>query len=313
MKRRTFLSSSIKSGIAYGLATGIGSSSFANTLRVENKPSLCIFSKHLQWLDYKGMARMAKNLGFEGVDLTVRPGGHVLPENVESDLPKAVEAIRNEGLEIPMITTRILDPDDTTTHSILKIAGKLGIKVYRTGWWKYGNGTVKQVLKEKNAIVKKLADVNEKYRIKGAYQNHAGNYVGAPCWDLLELLDGVSPEWMGVQFDIRHAHVEGAMSWPYSLEVLAPYINSIDLKDYRWEVNKGNWQVRNVPLGEGMVDFDAFFNILKKLNISVDYSIHYEYDLGGANHGSTELNMPENEFKSIIAKDLDFIKSKINS
>ena len=31
-------------------------------------------------------AQIAAELGFEGLDLTVRPKGHVLPENVEADL-----------------------------------------------------------------------------------------------------------------------------------------------------------------------------------------------------------------------------------
>lgn len=310
MKRRTFLSKSVKSGISLGLIKGVGTSSFANALKAENTSSICIFSKHLQWLDYDGMASMVRILGFDGVDLTVRPGGHVLPENVVSDLPKAVEAIRKKGLEVPMITTRILDPEDQTTHNILRTAGELGIKVYRTGWWKYRDVSVNQLLKEKNKVVKKLAEVNEKYGIKGAYQNHAGNYVGAPCWDLLKLLDGVSPKWMGVQFDIRHAHVEGAMSWPYSLEVLAPYINSIDLKDYRWELKNGKWELRNVPMGEGMVDFQAFFKLLHKFSIKADYSIHYEYPLGGANHGKKELAITIDEFEDVVDSDLQYVKNQ---
>jgi hypothetical protein len=33
------------------------------------------------------MAKAATEIGFDGVDLTVRPKGHVLPDNVEKDLP----------------------------------------------------------------------------------------------------------------------------------------------------------------------------------------------------------------------------------
>ena len=41
-----------------------------------------IFSKHLQFLIYKDMAEAAAEMGFDGIDLTVRPNGHVLPERV---------------------------------------------------------------------------------------------------------------------------------------------------------------------------------------------------------------------------------------
>jgi len=37
-----------------------------------------LFSKHLQWLDYEGMSKVAKQIGFDGLDLTVRRKGHVL-------------------------------------------------------------------------------------------------------------------------------------------------------------------------------------------------------------------------------------------
>jgi hypothetical protein len=60
------------------------------------RPPLCLFSKHLPKLNYAELASTVKQIGFEGVDLTVRPGGHVLPERAAEDLPRAVEAIRAE-------------------------------------------------------------------------------------------------------------------------------------------------------------------------------------------------------------------------
>jgi hypothetical protein len=35
---------------------------------------ICVFSKHLHWLDYDGMARMAANIGLDGgTQLSVQP------------------------------------------------------------------------------------------------------------------------------------------------------------------------------------------------------------------------------------------------
>ena len=69
-------------------------------LSIENPISsnIHLFSKHLQWLDYEGMSKVAKEIGFDGLDLTVRRKGHVLPENVERDLPKAVAAMQKLSL-----------------------------------------------------------------------------------------------------------------------------------------------------------------------------------------------------------------------
>src|SRR5438034_10868755 len=66
---------------------------------------LVLFSKHLPDMDWRRLAQTVKRSGFDGVDLTVRKGGHVAPERAAEDLPKAAAAIREEGLDLPMITT----------------------------------------------------------------------------------------------------------------------------------------------------------------------------------------------------------------
>ena len=58
----------------------------------ENKPTLCLFTKHLPHLGYKELAATLRSLGFAGADLTTRPRGHVLPENVERDLPAGIRS-----------------------------------------------------------------------------------------------------------------------------------------------------------------------------------------------------------------------------
>ena len=45
-----------------------------------------------------------------------------MPERAAEDLPKAVAAIRAEGLEVPMITTALVAADDPTAVPILSTA-----------------------------------------------------------------------------------------------------------------------------------------------------------------------------------------------
>ena len=143
--RRNFIAKSVLS--AAGLTAGINSGLLSGASRGDNETSplfpgsadpdafkISIFSKHLHWLDYKGMAKALADMGFDGADLTVRPGGHVLPEKVETDLPKAVEELGKEGKKVYMITTSVIDADDPVSERILKTASSLGIKHYRTGY-----------------------------------------------------------------------------------------------------------------------------------------------------------------------------------
>src|SRR5436309_9976838 len=46
---------------------------------------VAIFSKHLQFLRGAELARAAGEIGFNGIDLTVRAGGHVEPARAAED------------------------------------------------------------------------------------------------------------------------------------------------------------------------------------------------------------------------------------
>jgi len=299
MNRRTFLQLSA--------AGSIGLPFFKFPFNSAAPPlSMHVFSKHLQFLDYKNMAAAAKAIGFDGVDLTVRPGGHVLPERVREDLPKAVQAIRNAGLQAIMMTTKVDDVDNPTDRQVLETAAELGIKYYRMNWFRYPKeGALPEALDDFNKRTQELAKLNKKIGLVGCYQNHSGPYVGASVWEIWKLLEKTSPQHLGAQYDIRHAVVEGGRSWQTGLRLLAPRIQTIVLKDFLWQQNdEGKWYVKNVPLGEGMVDFGDYFKQLKAYNIQVPVSVHYEYDMGGAEHGGKDISNPEAVY-SAMKRDLE--------
>ena len=268
-----------------------------------------IFSKHLQWLSYEKMAEKAKQIGFDGVDLTVRPNGHVSPENVKNDLPKAVKAMKDAGLLADRITTSITDPDDALTIDILETASDMGIKSYRLGWFTYDSScSVKENLLRYHKKLIKLADINRNLGLTASYQNHAGLMVGGPVWDIGMMLEGIDANLVGVRYDIRHATVEGGTAWPLGMKFLSDKINSLDVKDFIWKEIGGKWQTYNVPLGKGMVDFNRYFQILKESHIKGDFTLHLEYDLGGAEQGITKLSCSPDVVTSAMKSDLLFLR-----
>ena len=58
---------------------GLVSSAFAKPTLKKDEFSIHVFSKHLQSFNYNEMSSFASEVGFDGIDLTVRPGGHVSP------------------------------------------------------------------------------------------------------------------------------------------------------------------------------------------------------------------------------------------
>jgi len=287
----------------------------ARTTSSENKSEgsikICIFSKHLQWLDYQEMAKTAREIGFDGIDLTVRPGGHVQPERVREDLPRAVHAAKVEALDVPMIVTAITDPTDPLTESIFATASQAGILYYRMGYYQYDDSTaIRQTLNEAKAKLRDLVEMNKQYNIRGTYQNHAGpKYVGAPLWDLDVLFSDLDTRWIGCQFDIRHATVEGGTVWPTHFRFMSRYINTLVAKDFKWTQTDKGWRAENCPLGKGMVDFTGYFKMLKKAGIAGPMSLHLEYPLGGAEHGARRLTGDKQQVIEAMRKDLRFLKN----
>src|SRR5512133_303180 len=59
---------------------------------------ICVFTKCLQFLDYDRLGETLAKVGFKNAELSVRKGGHVLPQNVKTDLPKAIKALQKSGV-----------------------------------------------------------------------------------------------------------------------------------------------------------------------------------------------------------------------
>lgn len=144
--------------------------------------------------------------------------------------------------------------------------------------------------------------------MRGAYQNHSGPYFGAAVWDLWDLLKDLPAGTLGCQYDLRHASVEGAQAWFHNLRLIAPYVNSLTIKDYIWKRGPQGWRLTNVPLGQGMADYPRFFRFLRQAGIRVPMSLHFEYPLGGAEAGAQKLSLPARTVFGAMRRDLDALR-----
>ncbi len=243
------------------------------------RPSLVLFSKHLPKLNYDELGRTVKQLGFDGVDLTVRPEGHVLPARVAEDLPRAAEAIRGHGLSLPMITTGLLSPADPAARPTLATAARLGVPFYKLGYWRYKGPDVEGMVAEVRRSVQGMVALGKECGIAAGFHNHSGDYVGSPVWDIRSIIDGTDAGLIGYYFDPCHATAEGgAAGWRLAMQVAARRLKMVAAKDFYWEKTGGRWRMKMCPLGEGMVDWAAFFKLLGAASFTGPISLHVEYD-----------------------------------
>lgn len=303
--RRDFLKLASSAAVTGAFATNLPARSTA--LEPSFKGQVVFFSKHLPHLDYEPLARTVKTLGFAGVDLTVRPGGHVLPERAAEDLPKAAAAIRAAGLSLPMITTGLLSAADPTAKPILNTAGKLGIPFIKPGYWKYQFADVRQELAKFAADFRGLVELAKQSGSQLGFHNHEGN-LGGPLLDVVSTIDALDAKNAGYYFDVRHAVVEGGgAGWKIAFNLIAPRLKMIAVKDFYWEKTPKGWKIINCPLGEGMVDWKAYFKLLRQANFAGPISLHLEYEIGGATKAAVEENT-----LAAARRDLNFVRTQLN-
>ena len=83
------------------------------------------------------------------------------------------------------------------------------------------------------------------------------------------------------------------------------------MKDFRWEKGPKGWRVQWCPIGEGMVQFDKYFPMVKASGFRGPLQVHYEYDLGGADKGKSKITIEPKKVFAAMRKDLVALKSLI--
>lgn len=314
MQRRQFLETCAVAAGAL-VVPGAASASSQAPARARRPLKIDIYGRHLLWLrNPDEIAAIAKEMGYDGLDINVRPGdqGHVAPERVKQDLPPFVAAIRKAGLSVTAITPPIQDADSPYAEDILATASSIGITHYWWGTWRYT--TTQSIESQLEAIkpkVARLAALNAKHKMTAMYHTYAGNAVGTPIWDLLSILKDHDPAQVGFHFDVGHMVREGANGlWALNLRAAGKYVTGVSVKDFVWsKAQDGRWRTEWAPLGEGLVPLDEMAKILKEIDFSGPIESQPEYRDGMG--GQSTLTIPRERFVDVLKKDQQALRAAL--
>lgn len=259
---------------------------------------LVMFSKHLGELSVAEAGRRVKELGLHGLDLTLRPGGHVLPERVRQDLPAAVRQLADQGLSIPMITTGIVAADEPHAEAIMAAAAELGIRELKLGYWPYRPfGTLAEQLDRARRALDGLEKAARKHNVRLSVHTHSAAYLSAEAGNVYLLLRGRDPHHVGAYLDPGHMTLEGfADGWRQGFDLLQDWISMIAVKSFGLSPersparNETVWKDRIVPLRDGIVRWREVFACLKQLGWDGIVTFHSEYQ---GSHSWKDLTQEE--------------------
>ena len=256
-----------------------------------------MFIKHLQTLPLAEAGRTIRDLGFAGVDLTVRPNGSVVPEKVRQGLPEAIRTLHDWGLSVPLVTTAITRATDAHARDILETAAAAGIREVKLGYVPVKEfGTFQSTLEKFNRELDGLEKLAKATAVRVNLHLHSGAYLtslAAAVWWLIKDRD---PAAVGAYVDPGHMFVEGGRDgWRLGLDLLHKRIALVAVKDLIWEqvpdakLGKDRWVTRIAPLERGAVPWPDLFGILKTSGFDGWISVHSEYQ---GSHSWRDLDVP---------------------
>jgi len=247
-------------------------------------------------VEYEAVGMVLRDLGFDGCDLAVVPGSHIPPEQAGSDLMRGIEAISGVGLDVPIVSTSVISGNDPSGRQILSIAGFMGIGLFRPGYWKFGAAPTREMqLAATQRDLLGLASIARAYNVATAFHNGNGDSVGANLADVNAFLRGIDPRWVGYDYDPGFAAEAAGQGNPDSSLTLAlPRLKAVTVRDFTWS-KEG--KATPCPLGQGVVDWKAFFTALARARFTGPVTIQVLYP------APNELNS--------FRHDLEFVRKQI--
>jgi len=290
LDRRRFLGQSTAAALGWAAANSLRNARADDAPRKQAaSPKIAAFTESFQELPIPEVCRKFVDIGLDGLDLTVRPGGHIPPERAPAELPQAVRAAREAGIEVLFLTTSVTDASDDTER-LVALAGELGITRIKLGYYRYEKfGTLKRRLEEIRESIGRVARMAAKHHVLPCVHIHSGDTIPSHGTQLYELIRDYSPAEVGAYVDPMHMTLEGGGDgWRQGLDLLRPWIQLCSVKNFAWETTgrdaKGQqkWRVRKVPLADGVAPLPEFVAVLKSIGFAGVYSLHSEYKGGGS-------------------------------
>lgn len=267
-----------------------------------NRSALTVFTKPWKSPDVESLARLIRRLGFDGVELTVRPGYQVEPESVLRTLPQAMEVFSRYNLQIESIAAE-------PTESVIEACSEAGITMIRTmlpidpaigyrasvGLWRKS--------------VCRLDDLLYRTGVRIGVQNHCDNFVGTAC-GLMEALDGLSEHFVAV-LDFAHTAITGEPD-RYALELAQPRLAMVNLKNvvYSHSGNRPNgearWLLKWVTAREGLSSWSRVVELLRNIQFTGPICLTAQYS------DQEGRPMTERDVLPLIQEDLVYLRELLS-
>lgn len=188
-------------------------------------PRFTVFTKPWK-TPLEELSAFVRHLGFDGVELPVRPGYQVEPENVTSGLAAAVRVLARDGLVIGSVA----GPTDEPT---IAACGELGIPLIRV-CLDIPDG--RNYLEHEARLRREfdvLVPLLDRHGVTLGIQNHYGRSV-ANAMGIRHLIEGYDPKHIAAVLDPAHCGLNGELP-ELALDIVWSHLRLVNLKNSFWQ------------------------------------------------------------------------------
>jgi len=177
------------------------------------------------------LGRFIKGLGFDAIELPVRPGYQVEPEKAEKELPAAAKVLADFGVKIASIA-------GSTDERTIAACAAAGVPIIRVcEHVDPEKGGYRAVEREIQARYDALLPSLKKHRVTIGVQNHCdANIASAMC--VLHLIEKYDPRQVAAVWDVAHCALNGEDP-ELAADFLWPNLCMVNLKNAFWRLKTG--------------------------------------------------------------------------
>lgn len=261
---------------------------------------LAVFTKPWKTLSLPALARHIRSLGFDWIELPVRPGFQVEPENIERDLPAAVKLLGEQGVRVLNVTAD-MPLDDERLYSA---CAEAGIGMNRVMFWQRDLDYWSAEAEARRQLDAALPYC-ERYDFQIGIQNHSGRFVPVNEMGMFNLVKDYDARYVAAVWDPAHNALEG-MNCDSALDVLAPRLCVVNLKNAYWrrisgpEAEIAEWKIYWTSGAQGRASWASVIAKLKSIAYDGPICFSAEYT-------------DEERVDDLIVKDLAFARDLLGA
>lgn len=264
-------------------------------------PSITVFTKPWPELPVEQLADLVASLGFDGIELPIRPGFQVEPENMKDELPKAAAIFRDLGLAIQSVATDL-------TPEAIEACAEAGVPILRTMLSLDPELSYFENVDAFRQQCEGLMAATAGSGVSIGLQNHCDRFASSAV-SIMQAIEPLGSDHVSAVLDLGHTGLDGELE-DIAIDVCWSRLSMVNLKNSvreRTSVEEGvqQWRRKWVPGKDGITNWDKGIEELGKRNYTGPICITAEYADDNFKPYSGDAILP------YLKEDMDYLKHLI--